>query len=97
MFTEGDSIYDIIAIDDTYYFIAAQKGLLKTTKDQLINHYLSVLVSLTNVAGEPTQARSSDMKVKFKVKAKVIEKSKYTRRLRACTRRHCILIYSPYT
>ena len=25
--------YEIIAIDDTYNFIAAQKGLLKTTKD----------------------------------------------------------------
>jgi hypothetical protein len=95
--TEGDGISDIIAIDDTHYLLAAYRGLLKTTKDQLINHYLSVLVSLTNVGGEPTQARSSDVKVKFKVKAKVIEKSKYTRRLRACTRRHCILIYSTYT
>jgi hypothetical protein len=37
-FTEGDNIYDIIAIDDTYYLLAASKGLLKTTKDQLINH-----------------------------------------------------------
>jgi hypothetical protein len=38
-FTEGGSIYDIIAIDDTHYLLAAYKGLLKTTKDQLINHY----------------------------------------------------------
>jgi hypothetical protein len=38
-FTEGDDIYDIIAIDETHYLVAARKGLLKTTKDQLINHY----------------------------------------------------------
>ena len=38
-FTEGDSIRDIIAIDDTHYLVAAIKGVLKTTKDQLINHY----------------------------------------------------------
>ena len=38
-FTEGDSIRDIIAIDETHYLLAAYKGLLKTTKDQLINHY----------------------------------------------------------
>ena len=38
-FTEGDDIRDIIAIDDTHYLVAAYKGLLKTTKDQLINHY----------------------------------------------------------
>jgi len=62
-----------------------------------VSIYLYVLLSLTDFMGEKTQARSSDVKVKFKVKAKVIEKSKYTRRLRACTRRHCILIYSPYT
>ena len=38
-FTEGGSIYDIIAIDDTHYLLAADQGLLKTTKHQLINHY----------------------------------------------------------
>ena len=38
-FTEGGSINDIIAIDDTNYLLAAYNGLLKTTKDQLINHY----------------------------------------------------------
>jgi hypothetical protein len=38
-FTEGDDIHDIIAIDETHYLLAAFKGLLKTTKDQLINHY----------------------------------------------------------
>jgi hypothetical protein len=32
-FEEGDSIYDIVAIDDTKYFLAAWRGLLKTTKD----------------------------------------------------------------
>jgi hypothetical protein len=39
-FTEaGYDIYDIIAIDDSHYLLAAIEGLLKTTKDQLINHY----------------------------------------------------------
>jgi hypothetical protein len=38
-FTEGDNIRDIIAIDETHYLVAAWRGLLKTTKDQLINHY----------------------------------------------------------
>ena len=38
-FTEGYEIRDIIAIDDTHYLLAASYGLLKTTKDQLINHY----------------------------------------------------------
>jgi hypothetical protein len=38
-FTEGDNIRDIIAIDETHYLLAALEGLLKTTKDQLINHY----------------------------------------------------------
>jgi hypothetical protein len=39
-FTEpGINIYDIVAIDDTHYLLAALEGLLKTTKDQLINHY----------------------------------------------------------
>jgi hypothetical protein len=38
-FTEGGTIYDIIAIDDTHYLLAAWDGLLKTTKDQLINYY----------------------------------------------------------
>ena len=35
----GYGIYDIIAIDETHYLVAAWRGLLKTTKDQLINHY----------------------------------------------------------
>jgi hypothetical protein len=38
-FIEGDSIYDIIAIDDTDFLLGALSGLLKTTKDQVINHY----------------------------------------------------------
>ena len=38
-FTEGYNIRDIIAIDETHYLLAAYRGLLKTTKDQLINHY----------------------------------------------------------
>ena len=38
LFTDGDSICDIIALDDTHYLLATY-GLLKTTKDQLINHY----------------------------------------------------------
>jgi hypothetical protein len=38
-FTEGDDITDIIAIDETHYLLAGREGLLKTTKDQLINHY----------------------------------------------------------
>ena len=32
-FKEGDHIDDIAAIDDTHYLLAAQRGLLKTTKD----------------------------------------------------------------
>jgi hypothetical protein len=35
----GLDISDIIAIDDTHYLLACFKGLLKTTKDQLIEHY----------------------------------------------------------
>ena len=38
-FAEGDDINDIVAIYDTNYLLAALEGLLKTTKDQLINHY----------------------------------------------------------
>jgi hypothetical protein len=38
-FIEGSDIYDIIAIDDTHYLLATWQGLLKTTKDQVINHY----------------------------------------------------------
>jgi hypothetical protein len=38
-FTDGRHITDIIAIDETNYLVAAKYGLLKTTKDQLINHY----------------------------------------------------------
>ena len=29
----GNSITDIIAIDDTHYLLGTRKGLLKTTKD----------------------------------------------------------------
>ena len=29
----------MIAIDETHYMLGAWGGLLKTTKDQLINHY----------------------------------------------------------
>jgi hypothetical protein len=32
-FEEAFRIYDIVAIDDTHYFLAAEEGLLKTTKD----------------------------------------------------------------
>jgi hypothetical protein len=32
-FTEGGSISDIIAIDDTHYLLGGHRGLLKTTKD----------------------------------------------------------------
>jgi hypothetical protein len=38
---EGDHIYDILAIDDTHYLLAALEGLLKTSKDQLIKHYFN--------------------------------------------------------
>jgi hypothetical protein len=38
-FTEGIHINDIIAIDDAHYLLAANGGLLKTTKDQIINRY----------------------------------------------------------
>ena len=38
-FIEGDDIYDIIAIDETHYLLAAINGLLKTTKNQLIKNY----------------------------------------------------------
>jgi hypothetical protein len=38
-FKEGSNIFDILAIDDTHYLLAAARGLLKTSKDQLIKHY----------------------------------------------------------
>ena len=39
-FTEaGHGICDIIAIDDAHFLLAANNGLLKTSKDQLIKHY----------------------------------------------------------
>jgi hypothetical protein len=38
-FKEGSYINDMIAIDETHYLLACRNGLLKTTKDQLINHY----------------------------------------------------------
>ena len=37
-FTEADSsINDIIGIDETQYLLATYEGLLKTSKEQLIN------------------------------------------------------------
>ena len=37
-FTEADSrINDIIGIDETHYLLATYEGLLKTSKEQLIN------------------------------------------------------------
>ena len=38
-FREVGRIHDMLAIDDTHCLLAAYGGLLKTTKDQLINHY----------------------------------------------------------
>ena len=38
-FSEGSSIFDIAAIDDTHFLLAAHNGVLKTTKDQLLKHY----------------------------------------------------------
>jgi hypothetical protein len=38
-FPEATHICEIIAIDDTHYLLAVEKGILKITKDQLINHY----------------------------------------------------------
>jgi hypothetical protein len=38
-FKDGGGIFDILAIDGTHYLLADFKGLLKTTKDQLIKHY----------------------------------------------------------
>ena len=38
-FSEGSDIFDIVAIDDTHFLLAACKGVLKTTKDQLLKHY----------------------------------------------------------
>ena len=38
-FEEGDNIYDIVAIDDTQYLLAASSGLLKTTNDCLLKLY----------------------------------------------------------
>jgi hypothetical protein len=39
IFIEGNSIYDIMPINDSQYLLASKKGLMKTTKDQLIKHY----------------------------------------------------------
>jgi hypothetical protein len=52
-FRVGDSINDIIAVDDTHYLLATEEGLLKTTKDQLINHYHKgiLVLSLCHVTG----------------------------------------------
>jgi hypothetical protein len=36
-----EDIFDILAIDDTHYLLAALEGLLKTSKDQLINYYFN--------------------------------------------------------
>ena len=38
-FKEGDHIWDIVAIDDSNYLLAAYKGLMRATKDQLLKHY----------------------------------------------------------
>jgi hypothetical protein len=38
-FPEGEVIFDILAINDTHYLLATEYGLLKTSKDQLINQY----------------------------------------------------------
>ena len=38
LFQDVGTIRYIVAIDDTHYLLAAWKGLLKTTKDQLIKH-----------------------------------------------------------
>jgi hypothetical protein len=38
-FKEAEFFCDIIAIDKTLYLIAAFKGVLKATKDQVIKHY----------------------------------------------------------
>jgi Neuraminidase (sialidase) len=38
-FTDGSEIRDIVAIDDTHFLLADVKGLLKTSKNQLIKHY----------------------------------------------------------
>jgi hypothetical protein len=45
------TIYDIIAIHDSNYLLATSKGLLHTTKDQLINHYLKgeLVMSLSDI------------------------------------------------
>jgi hypothetical protein len=32
-FEEAGDIYDIVAIDDTHYLLAAERGLLKAAKD----------------------------------------------------------------
>jgi hypothetical protein len=40
-FEEGSRINDILAIDDTHYLLADWRGLLKTSKDQLIKHYFN--------------------------------------------------------
>ena len=39
IFKEAGSILDIKAIDGAQYFLGANEGLFKTSKDQLINHY----------------------------------------------------------
>ena len=38
-FILGDSICDIIGIDDTHYLLATNNGILKTTKNQMLKHY----------------------------------------------------------
>ena len=38
-FTEGGDIHDITAIDDTHFLLATAQGLLRTTRDQVVNHY----------------------------------------------------------
>jgi hypothetical protein len=38
-FLRAYDIHDIIAIDETHYLLAAEQGLFKTSKNQVINHY----------------------------------------------------------
>ena len=39
LFKEGDNIWDMVAIDYSKYLLAAEKGLMRVTKNQLLKHY----------------------------------------------------------
>jgi hypothetical protein len=43
----------MLAIDDSNYLLATERGLLHTTKDQLVKHYLKVKAawSLSEITG----------------------------------------------